>query len=183
MIRYSSHARLVSRDTCPCVDTLNQGETFHRCALQCLAATHPISDHDNAPRGTAVREFTRRGAALISKLPDTHVNHVTRACFLWMRVIPQLIACTVSNRSTPILLFIEESYFSNFFNQKATPNWKLFAFPVHRRESLWGMYGDSRILRSVQWRRTLNVIVTGDKSRFRERKSFERSFENYWTGV
>lgn len=77
--------------------------------------------------GTAVREFTRRGAALISKLPDTHVNHVTRACFLWMRVIPQLIACTVSNRSTPILLFIEESYFSNFFNQKATPNWKLFA--------------------------------------------------------
>lgn len=50
MIRYSSHARLDSRDTCPCVDTLNQGETFHRCALQCLAATHPISDHDNAPR-------------------------------------------------------------------------------------------------------------------------------------
>lgn len=30
--------------------------------------------------GTAVREFTRRGAALISKLPDTHDNHV-RAVF------------------------------------------------------------------------------------------------------
>lgn len=182
MIRYSSHARLDSRDTCPCVDTLNQGETFHRCALQCLAATHPISDHDNAPRWNSrawIYETWRRLNFEIAR----HARQPRNARLFSLNARDSPTNCTVSNRSTPILLFIEESYFSNFFNQKATPNWKLFAFPVHRRESLWGMYGDSRILRSVQWRRTLNVIVTGDKSRFRERKSFERSFENYWTGV
>lgn len=56
--------------------------------------------------GTAVREFTRRGAALISKLPDTHDNHV-RAVFYESAWFPDYAYTTFRIDSIQTISFLE----------------------------------------------------------------------------
>lgn len=115
--------------------------------------------------GTAVREFTRRGAALISKLPATHVNHVTRASrFLWMSVIPRLIACI----DPPQFYLISPIFLTKI------PGKRFFKLEIIFVSNPWKVCVCIWLFENITRRAmTQDVIVTGDKSRFRERKSFE----------